>query len=189
MAISFGNTWEAHVMAIEAVSERLDAITAALDRHGIPYAIVGGQAVAIWVATVDPDAVRTTKDVDLLLNRSELPRVRAAARSIEMDYFETMGVGMLLSRTNPNPRSAVHFVWSGELVRPGEPVPAPSLTDHVIIDNRWKVVSLPALVTMKLTAWRDQDRVHLRDLRDVGLVDDELTRELPRELIERWQSL
>ena len=37
-----------------------------------PYALVGGQAVALWVATKDPAAVRTTKDVDILLRRQEM---------------------------------------------------------------------------------------------------------------------
>ncbi len=60
------------------------------------YALVGGQAVALWVATIDPAAVRTTKDVDLLLDRFDLPAARVAARSVELDYFETMGVGMWL---------------------------------------------------------------------------------------------
>jgi hypothetical protein len=177
------------VSAVDDVSRRLEAITAALDSRGVPYALVGGQAVAIWVSTVDPDAVRTTKDVDILLDRSDLPRARDAALQIGMDYFETMGVGMLLDRKNPNPRSAVHFVWAGELVRPGEPAPAPSLADHKVIDDKWKVISLEGLVTMKLTAWRDQDRVHLRDLVGVGLINQIMIDNLPPELIHRWQTL
>jgi hypothetical protein len=183
------NAWESHVMAIEDVTRRLEAITEALNRAGVPYAIVGGQAVAIWVATADPEAVRTTKDVDLLLARSDLSRARDAARTVQMDYFETMGVGMLLDRANPNPRSAVHLVWSGELVRPGEPVPAPTIDEQVLIDDRWRVISLPGLVTMKLTAWRDQDRVHLRDLIGVGLIDERLVLDLSPELVARWRTL
>ena len=176
-------------MSIEDVSRRLEAVTSVFDAHEIPYALVGGQAVAIWVATVDPEAVRTTKDVDILLRRADLPQARSAAQSIGMDYFETMGVGMLLARENPNPRSAVHLVWSGELVRPGELAPAPTVEQQELVDAKWKVASLPALVTMKLTAWRDQDRVHLRDLRDVGLIDEDVVRHLPAELAERWRSL
>jgi hypothetical protein len=176
-------------LAVDDVSRRLQAITAAFDGGGVPYALVGGQAVAIWVATVDPEAVRTTKDVDILLDRSDLPKARAAAQEIGMDYFETMGVGMLIDRTSPNPRSAVHLVWAGELVRPGEPAPAPSLDQLEVIDDKWKVISLAGLVTMKLTAWRDQDRVHLRDLRDVGLVDEQVVQNLPTELAKRWRAL
>jgi len=59
-----------------------------------PGNLVGGQAVALWVATKDPAAVRTTKDVDILIRKGDLPQARAAAQSIDMDYFEVMAVGM-----------------------------------------------------------------------------------------------
>ena len=57
-------------MAIEDVEKRLQAFTTALDAAGIEYAIIGGNAVAAWVSTVDPDAVRSTKDVDVLLRKA-----------------------------------------------------------------------------------------------------------------------
>ena len=91
----------------------------------MPFALVGGQAVALWVATRDPAAVRTTKDVDILLRREDLPQARAAALSAGMDYFEVLGVGMFLDRDDPNPRHAVHLVWSGERVRPEYECPRP----------------------------------------------------------------
>ncbi len=61
-------------MALDQVTDRLERICGAFREAGVQYALVGGQAVALWVATKDPSAVRTTKDVDLLLSRSELPR-------------------------------------------------------------------------------------------------------------------
>lgn len=42
-------------------------MAAALERAGIPYVVVGGNAVATWVARVDLEAVRNTKDVHLLV--------------------------------------------------------------------------------------------------------------------------
>jgi hypothetical protein len=42
--------------------ERLLRATAALNQAGIDYAVVGGNAVACWVATIDEGAVRTTRD-------------------------------------------------------------------------------------------------------------------------------
>src|SRR5207244_1311345 len=74
--------WERYLMALDEVTERLQRITGALEKAGIAYALVGGQAVALWVATKDPAAVRTTKDVDLLLRREDLPRARAAAAAV-----------------------------------------------------------------------------------------------------------
>ena len=183
------DVWQRHLMALDDVSDRLDRITRCLDKAEVRYALVGGQAVALWVATIDPAAVRTTKDVDLLLDRDDLPTARAAARSVEMDYFETMGVGMFIDRRDPNPRHGVHIVWAGEKVRPHETVPAPSLADRQTLPDGRHVISLPKLVEMKLTAFRDQDRVHLRDMIDVGLIDESVAKQLPSELAERLQRL
>src|SRR3954453_8700821 len=113
-AAAVPDVWQRYVMALDKITERLERIAGALEKAGIPYALVGGQAVAAWVATKDPAAVRTTKDVDILLRREDLPRARAAALTIDLDYFEVMEVGMFLERTDPNPRHGVHLLWAGE---------------------------------------------------------------------------
>jgi hypothetical protein len=169
-------------MALDRVTERMDRIIKALDEAGVTYGIVGGQAVALWVATRDPSAVRTTKDVDLLVRRSDLPKVRAAANLAGFEYFETLGVGMLLDRNDPNPRHAVHLVWADERVRAADEHSTPGVENLQLLEERYRIVSLVDLALMKLTANRDQDRVHLRDMIDVGLIGRELWRQLPGDL-------
>lgn len=181
--------WEKHVMALDDVTDRLRRITQALEDASVPYALVGGLAVALWVATRDPAAVRTTKDVDVLLRREDLPRARAAALSVDMDYFEVVGVGMFLERSDPNPRHAVHLIWAGEKVRPEYPLSSPSIEERQRLEPRTQVVSLAGLVRMKLMANRDQDRVHLRDLIDVGLIGRVLLNDLPLDLAARLDAL
>jgi hypothetical protein len=188
-AVPIGDVWKSYTMALDDVADRLVRITSALRGAGVPHALVGGQAVALWVATKDPAAVRTTKDVDLLLRRDDLGPARAAARSVNMDYFETMGVGMFLDQKDPNPRHAVHVVWAGEIVRSGDVVAAPEINERTSLPGDYEVVLLAKLVEMKLMAHRDQDRLHLRDLIDVGLVDRQLLAGLPAELADRLKVL
>lgn len=176
-------------MALDDVTARLRRITRALTEASVDYALVGGQAVALWVATRDPAAVRTTKDVDILIRREDLPRARAVALSVGMDYFEVMGVGMFLERENPNPRHAVHLVWAGEKVRADYECPSPAIDQREALAPGLYVVSLSGLVLMKLLANRDQDRVHLRDMIDVGLLGRELLAELPTEAARRLDAL
>jgi hypothetical protein len=176
-------------MAVDDVTARLERITKALEQTGVAYALVGGQAVAIWVATRDPAAVRTTKDVDILVNRQDLATARAAALAAGMEYFELMGVGMFLEKSDPNPRKAVHLVWAGEKVRPEYPLPSPTIDQSQKLEPGKQVVSLSGLVLMKLMANRDQDRVHLRDLIEVGLVDRDMMPGLPAELAARLDAL
>ncbi len=181
--------WVRYVMALDEVTHRLDRIARALEEAGIVYALVGGQAVALWVATKDPAAVRTTKDVDILLRREDLPSARAAAAKVALDYFEAMGVGMFLERSDPNPRKGIHVLWAGEKVRPENPLPSPTADEREVLEPGKAVVSLPALIRMKLMANRDQDRVHLRDLIEVGLIQRESLQGLPSELANRLETL
>jgi len=183
------DVWERYAMALDDVTNRLESIVKAFDQAAVPYALVGGQAVAMWVATRDPAAVRTTKDIDILLRREDLPQARAAALSIEMDYFEVMGVGMFLDRKDPNPRHAVHLVWAGEKVRPNYEFPSPTIDQRQTLAPDKQVVSLTGLVLMKLQSNRDQDRVHLRDMIDVGLIGREMLDELPAELSGRLEAM
>lgn len=176
-------------MALDDVTDRLERITAALTEASVPYALVGGQAVAMWVATKDPAAVRTTKDVDILIRREDLPRARAAALEVDMDYCEVIGVGMFLDRNDPNPRHAVHLVWAGEKARPNYDFPSPTIDQRQTLAPNTQVVSLAGLVLMKLLSNRDQDRVHLRDMIEVDLIGRHMIEDLPDELASRLDSL
>ncbi len=53
-----------------------EAPTAALEAAGVPCAVIGGNAVATWVAQRDAGAVRAPRDVDLLMRRADLLRLR-----------------------------------------------------------------------------------------------------------------
>ncbi len=183
------NLWRDYAMALEDVTNRLLRICGALEEASVPYALAGGQAVALWVASKDPAAVRTTKDVDILIRREDLPQARAAALSVDMDYFEVMGVGMFLEQSDPNPRHAIHLLWAGEKVRPNYGAPSPTIDQQETLPGKIRVVSLAGLIQMKLQSNRDQDRVHLRDMIDVGLVQRDVLTELPSELASRLEAL
>jgi hypothetical protein len=181
--------WERYIMAMDKLTDRLNRITGALTKMSVPYALVGGQAVILWVSTKDPDAVRTTKDVDILINRGDLPKARAAALSVGMEYFEVIGVGMFLEPNDLNPRHGVHLVWAGEKVKAEDPLANPAIEDRQELEPTKSVVSLPGLVRMKLMANRDRDRVHISDLIDVGLIDRAMLDGLPAELATRLDAL
>src|SRR3954469_15427962 len=173
--------WERALLAAEKVKERLKRSTAALEKAGVPYAVVGGNAVAEWVGRVDEDAVRNTRDVDILVRREDLPAVKAALEPAGFVYCESFGVDMFLDGPDGRPTSAVHLLFAGEPVRINDPAIAPDIADSER-GPEFRVVSLQALVRMKLTEFRLIDRVHLRDLIGVGLIDQTWTEKLPPEL-------
>jgi hypothetical protein len=57
------------------------------------------------------------------------------------------------------------------------------------VESDKSVISLLGLVRIKLQSNRDQDRVHLRDLIDVGLVDRGFLKGVPVELGSRLEVL
>jgi hypothetical protein len=176
------------VNAVESVRRRLTRSTQALSKHGVPYAVVGGNAVAAWVATVDEGAVRNTRDVDVMIRRADF---EAAKRALEVEGFVhqvVAGVDLFLDDANATPKSAVHIVFDGEFVRPGEPLPNPTVDESTELGD-FRVLNLEALIRIKLTAFRDKDRTHIRDLIGVGLVDQSWPAKLPAMLAQRLQTI
>src|SRR5437868_12100469 len=84
--------WERMVTAVEKVRERLRRAAEALEQAGIPYAVVGGNAVAAWVSEVDEAAVRNTQDVDILLRRADLERAKAALAPAGFVHRHAVGI-------------------------------------------------------------------------------------------------
>ncbi len=175
------------VRAVEQVRERLLRATAALESAGLEYAVAGGNAVAAWVATVDAAAVRNTQDVGILLRRRDL---EAAGRSQNAGFVprHVAGVDMFLDGPHASARDAVHVVLAGEKVRQEYTAPAPDVTEAQKLDQ-FKVLSLDALVRMKLTSFCRKDQVHLQDMLDIGLIDSTWLARLPVELAPRLQHL
>jgi hypothetical protein len=181
-------SWERMIGAVEKVRERLRRAVAALEADLVPYALAGGNAVAAWVSRVDDAAVRNTQDVDILLRRSDLPAARAALAKAGFVHRHAKGLDMFLDGPAAKARDSVHVVFAAEKVRPDSLAPAPDVSESEAAGT-FRLVTLAALVRMKLTAFRDKDRTHLRDLIEVGLVDDSWVSRLPPALAQRLQSL
>jgi hypothetical protein len=175
------------IRAVERVKERLLRATGALDRAGIPYAVVGGHAVAAWVSRVDEAAVRNTRDVDLLLRRRDLDAATTALGEAGFVRRHVAGLDLFLDGPAAKARDAVHVVVAGEKVRPDYPTPAPDVSESEPT-AAFRVVTLEALVRMKLTSFRLKDRVHLLDLAEVGLIDRAWIDRLPPDLAARLRE-
>jgi Uncharacterised nucleotidyltransferase len=179
---------ERMVRAVEKVRDRLKRVSAALEQANVPYAVVGGNAVAAWVASVDETAVRNTQDVDILLRRSDLQTVKGVLEALGFIFRHVAGIDMFLDGPDAKARDAVHIVFAGEKVRPNYAEPSPSVEDARRLGDI-TVLDLQALVKMKLTSFRDKDRTHLRDFIEVGLVDSSWPSRLPTELGSRLQAI
>ena len=180
--------WERMFQAVEDVRNRLERATRTLNAANVPYAVIGGNAVAAWVGSIDKAAVRTTQDVDILLQRSDLATSIQAMEAANFKYRHASGVDMFLDGPGAKARDAVHVIFAGEKVRAEYQSPAPSVHDFTNI-GEVRVLSLEALVRMKLTSFRTKDRMHLIDMLDVGLIGTDWLARFTPELSERLQQI
>lgn len=180
--------WDRVAREVEKVRERLKRSTEALEAAGVPYAVIGGNAVAEWVGRVDPAAVRNTQDVDILIRRADFDSAKLALEGVGFVYRHAASIDMFLDGPGSKARDAVHILYANEKVRQEYSCPTPDV-DEANRDGTFRTLNLESLLRMKLTSFRDKDRTHVRDMIDVGLVDESWAPRLPPELAGRLQEL
>jgi hypothetical protein len=183
------DTLQRMVNAVEKVRDRLKRSTKALEEAGVPYAVVGGNAVAAWVSEVDESAARNTQDVDILLRREDLEKATVALEKVGFIHKTGAGITMFVDGPGAKARDAVHVIFANEKVRPEYEFPAPDVASSVIKSNNMRVLALEDLVRMKLTSHRLKDRVHIQDLAFVELIDSKMVGRMDGELGARLQSI
>ncbi len=180
--------WERIGRAVEIVKERLRRVSKALNDAEVPYAVIGGNAVQHWVAQVDESVVRNTRDVDIILNERDLDRAITALEKVGFLYRHAAGLSIFLDGPDAKARDVVHVVFAGKRVRKEYPEPVPEIDDYEWIEGI-RTLPLEALVKMKLTSFRDKDRVHIRDMISIAIIDESWLSRLSSELGRRLQEL
>lgn len=175
---------------IDDVRQRLERAAAALEHLGVEYAVVGGSAVAAWVSRVDTSAVRNTRDVDILLRREDSDKAREALEAAGFVHRRVASLGnagamdVFLDGPSAKIRDAIHVRWAGEKPVPDAIESTPELRDTESGEG-FSLIALEDLVRMKLISFRDKDRMHLRDLLSVGLIDYTWPQRFPQSLASR----
>jgi hypothetical protein len=171
-----------HVEQLFGLLERLHT---ALANSGIEYRVIGGMAVFFQVSARDPDAARLTRDVDIAINRADLERIAKAAETFGFRHRHVAGIDMLVNADSPKAKSAVHLVFAGEKVRPGDLAAIPGFSEPTKTVEGFLLAPVADLVRMKLTSFRIKDKTHLIDMDSVGLITPDIEAGLPDALRER----
>lgn len=188
-------SWERMSEGIEKVKDRLRRAAGALEEAGIEYAVIGGNAVAAWVSRVDDSVVRNTRDVDILVRRADMPLIIPAMQQAGFIHRTVSILGgkghieMFLDGPGAKARDGVHLIFADEKVNPEAIEPSPAVSDVDPTHPDFRLIGLLALVTMKLTSYRDKDRVHLRDMMEIGQLDASWLPCVPPSLRQRLQDL
>jgi hypothetical protein len=181
--------FQAYDKLLGRLTETAERVCHALRDAGIEYRVVGGLAVLFHVQSRDPLAARLTKDVDLAVNRSDLPRIAGLVRGLGLEYRHVAGVDMLVDSAAPKARSGVHLLFAGEKIRPTDVAPVPALSDPAVEEHGILITSVASIVRMKLISLRQRDKTHIIDMDSVGLITPEIEAALPDVLRDRLRQV
>ena len=169
----------------------LHKITDPLTVEHIPHELIGGLAVLIHVEEADPAHSMLTRDVDLMICRSDLGRVIEIAAKHGFRFRHAAAMDMLLYGDTDSAKNAVHLIFSGERVKPNQATPNPPIAPEKKQIHGKEVMVIPVadLVRMKLSSYRDKDRVHIRSLDAAGLITPEIEQAISKELQARLEHV
>lgn len=173
---------------VDQLYEVLTRLSALLEDAGVKYQLIGGLATYMHVNRIDPMGARLTRDIDICVRRPDLNRIAALAGKHRFQFRHAAGIDMLLDLEEPKAHSAVHFVFSGEKVRPNylEPVPDIDKPDRF---EQFYVAPVSHILQMKLTSYRPKDVAHVQDMLLVGLITPDVEALLPLSLRERLEDV
>lgn len=149
---------EAYFMGAGGVHNAAAAIAERLAEAGIDYAIAGA------IALGEHGFKRLTVDVDVLIRREGLDRFKA--EWLGRGYVEVRPGGKAVRDTMNSVR--IDFLLTGDFPGDGKPKPVafPDPREAAIAGDRYRIVSLPRLVEMKLASGLTAPH-RLQDLADV----------------------
>lgn len=159
--------------------EELIAVAGALEADRVPYALVGGLAVAVW------GAPRATKDIDLLIEPGDVDRAKAAIARVgyvlpaePMEFSDGMQVHRLskvvdrllvtvdLLLVNQNLRAYFQQRCEVEIQDTPQGLAEGTPQDIRAVDRIW-VITRQGLIAMKVSAGRPQDQADVIRLKDM----------------------
>lgn len=179
--------WSRMERAVEKVNERLRKTVRILEEAKVPYAVIGGHAVRAWVAQVDEAALRTTRDVDILVRPADFADLMKAMVAAGFQHRLVTGLDIFVEHPEASAKDAVHVILVGRTERKGDE-PSPDI-EPAVVTNDFRTVALETLVRMKLNAYSRKDQVHLLDMISLGMIDVSWLGKYPQGLRDRLEEL
>jgi len=169
----------------------LQKLALPLEQAGVAHELVGGLAVFLHVENADSAHSSLTRAIDVMIRRDDLPRVIAIAEEHGFRFRHSAGMDMLLFGETNSARNAIHLLYAGEKVRATQIESHPSIRPvrAGLHGQDFQVIPVLDLLRMKLSAWRDKDRVRVRGMDAAGLVTKEIEEGLSQELRTRLQNV
>jgi hypothetical protein len=178
-------TLSAYDTHMEQLVEKMRRLHRAFSEAGIPYRIIGGLAIFLHVSERDHDRARSTRDIDVAVDRGQMKAIITAAEKHGFKHRHAAGIDMLVDAREAKARSEIHLVFVREKVRPDYVEPVPGFSEPALTAEGVLLAPVADLVRMKLTSFRMKDRVHVQDMDLAGLITPEIESSLSEILRAR----
>jgi hypothetical protein len=167
----------------------LENITRALHAAGVRFEVIDGVAVNAHILPLHRSRSFVTRDIDILVNRSDLSRITAAAEELGYQAKKKVG-GYTLIRPQQELAEAIHLIFAGEKSKSTQLSPHPELDPRnmQLFGIAVPVAPLADLIQMKLNSLRPKDIIHLETLDEVGLITPVIEGKLSPVLQDRLKE-
>ena len=109
-----------------SLATELSQITKVLAGARAPFEFVGDMAVNAHIASQHQDRMFVTRNIDVLVQRSDLPAIVEAATIAGYEARKIIGEFML-RLPDQKPAEAVHLLFAGAKSKSTQPLPHPGL--------------------------------------------------------------
>lgn len=169
----------------------LQKLAVPLENAGVPHELVGGLAVFLHVENADSTHSSLTRDIAVMIERADLARVVEIAEMNGFRFRHSAGLDMLLYGETTSARNAIHLLFAGEKVKDSQLEAHPGIRPvrTALHGQEFLVVPVVDLVRMKLSSYRDKDRVHIRGMEAAGLITRDVEVALTAEQRARLQHI
>ena len=170
-------------------AEDLERILQLFAEAGVPFELIGGLAVnAHLMAASKRSRSFLTRDIDVLVRRSDLDAIVGAAKLLGFEPKRMLGVFALIGPGQELSES-VHMLFVGEKPKSTCPIQNPDLNpeDKDLFGLTVPVAPVRDLLILKLNSLRPKDVVHLEVLDQVGFITLEVEQSLPGVLRARLE--
>lgn len=175
------------IAAQAAIQQQLKDVVEALRSVEVPFAIVGDQATSLWIATVDQRAIRTARDMEILLRRQDFQSVSTTLAKLGLKY-SAAGQPRFLLADQPTFRNDVRIVWEDSAFAEHR-IPISLGIESIVLLGGFPVLSLDHHIATSLAWDRLDDRVNLLDMIGVGLVSAAMVNRFPDVLAVRLTEI
>jgi len=168
--------------------KQLDQAVESMTAADVPFALIGGKAVAAWIISADGVNDLGLRPIDLLIHERDADRALAALDIFGYAHRKYRTQILLRNSDKSWDRGAIRLAYAGAQVRPEDLRPLPTPEQSCLVEG-YRCLELPTLVEMLLAQFRIIDKAHVRSLAENDLVNADWLDRIDPTMAKRLKAI